>query len=60
MSDPSINEYYLDGGLKNPLAAYLLISHLPTWVALNKSGKIENTDLTLPDMFRYNLTSFTK
>lgn len=54
------DEYYLSGGLKNPLAAYLLISRLPAWVALNRSGKIENIDLTLPDMFRYNLTSFNK
>ncbi len=52
--------YYLDDGLNNPLAAYLLIGNLPTWVALNRSGKIENIDLSLPDMVRNNLTNINK
>ena len=54
------DEYYLGGGLKNPLTAYLLIDHLPTWIALNRSGRIENIDLTLQDIFHYNLTSLNK
>jgi len=53
----SADAYYIDGGLKNPLVAYLQISRLPTYVALNASGKIENIDVSLSDQFRYNLTS---
>lgn len=49
------NEYYLPNGLKNPLATALLISTYPTWVALSRDGKIDDIDISLDDIFRYNL-----
>jgi len=49
------NEFFLADGLKNPLAASLFITHLPTWIALNRSGRIDDIDISFEDRFRYNL-----
>jgi hypothetical protein len=49
------NEFFLADGLKNPLAASLFITHLPTWIALNRSERIDDIDISFEDRFRYNL-----
>jgi len=51
------DEYYLHGGLKNPLASFLLIHQLPTYVLFNENRTIENPDLPLPDIIRNRLVA---